>query len=468
MKLKAIPLSVALFSICTFLTIACSAEKDISLTSPPPAPAPTEIPQNPTSESNPNGPATPLASATPKPVAATEYRLLCDNRYALGVVAISSYASPLGFGATIKIGEEFAGQPLDMTNLEEHSRPVVLSLPASGKATALLASKRRPGKWGTEPTDFRVMLADIDLVKWSGVAHDLGQEIKPNNALQNFSDRERFAIRTYGASDDGTYALVARSKSYVLLATATRTVIGEVAVDSGDAVVNPTLRASDMVVGFSTLSKKGTGFRTAIVALTISKAGKLSSKAVVGVDDLRRPLQPVSPATGDVWMGVKVDGTVVAVDPVTAKVSTVDIDKIPTTPMMPAAAFWRDAAGGLNMVATFESVKAAVAPTTGFVVDAAFMRMMAIDIAKGTAKSSGGDVVYPLDVTMQVQKGIRSDYSPIARDIKASPDGKAVFVSFVSGLNNRLYRLQANGVTGLGLTGVSQEECGAFDLGVSP
>jgi hypothetical protein len=462
------------------LAVGCSQGSDIQLQglkpTPPGSPVTpgdqTENPSSPKDPLNPGGTTPPTRTPVPPRPLTIRYRMLCDDRYPPYLNAISSMASPSGFGAGLETGElDALGKfdPINDRNLESHQSPQIVSLPSFGTARVLFSARRMVSRGGgSSPINASkrfVFIADEDITNRGGVATYVASEIPVASSVQAAAQSETLSVRTFGVSDEGRYLLIGTKDGYDLRDSSTLQSIGVLKVGHAGENVNPSLRESDMI--FSVSNLKGAGFETRLYSLGLAIDGKLKSSTLITTGlSLRRPLVQVSKAAGDTFAAINSAGKIVTVSPL-KRAGVMSVVKIAALPakgrLSSAAAFWRDAVSGETHAAiAFENIKAVSGGlTTRYKIEQVFIRVLDVNESSLSADALTPDFDYPAEARQTIESGIGVGPVPGVSEMKASPDGKAVFGLFPGGLSKQIYRLNA-----FSLDRVSQSECANLSIGV--
>lgn len=457
------------------IAIGCSQGSDIQLQgSKPTAPGSPTTPgdqtSNPSAPKDPSIPTTPTNPTRPPAPIAQRYRMLCDDRYPPYLNAVSSLASPSGFGAGLETGELDASgkfDPINDRNLEFHQFPQIVSLPTFGTARVLFSARRIAKSGAFNYYSRFIFVADEDITARGGVAKFIANELSPNTSAVNAAANETLGLRTFGASDQGRYLLIGTKDGYELRDAKSVKSLGLIRTGSASDNFNPELRESDMI--FSVSNSKGSAFETRLYSLGLTIDGKLkSSNLITAVTGLRRPLVQTSKAAGDTFAAINSQNRIVTVSPLKrAGVSTVV--KIAALPakgrLSSAAAFWRDAVSGETHAAiVFEHItQISGGFSARYKIEQVFVRVLNVDETSLSANAITPDFDYPAEAQQTIASGIGVGPVPGVSELKTSSDGKAIFGLFPGDLSKQVYRLSANS-----LDRVSQVACSNLSIGVEP
>ncbi len=449
------------------LAFGCSQGSDIQLQGPAPT---VQVPGQ--DSVQPSTPAnTDDTSSAPKdpatPPLPARYRVMCDDRYPPYVMAISSLASPTGFGAGIEVGElDAAGKfdPLTTHNLEYHENVQIVSLPKFGEARVLFAAKRMHTNPNYNGQGRRyIFVSDLDLTARGGIAKFIANEVPVDSRTASFASRESLSVRTFGVSDGGRYLLIGQGDGYRLVDSTTLQALGTLKVGGADTNINPSLREADMV--FSVASSNGTSFTSKLYSIGLNSSGGVKNVSLVStVNLLRRPLVAIRATAGESFAALDTSNRIVIVSPLKPAALTKSlIAAIPAKGRLASSiAFWRaPTTNSLRAVVVFENF----VPDSGglfrkYKIEQVFVRVLEIDETKLSADAFTSDYDYPSESKQTVEMGISTGMVPGVSDLRASTDGEAIFGLFPGSLSSQLYRL-----TSAGLVRVSQDACKNFSIG---
>lgn len=383
-------------------------------------------------------------------------------------MTISSLASPTGFGAGIESGElDSAGKfdPLSTHNLEYHENPVIVQIPKFGETRILFSARRiSKGPYNLGQARF-IFLSDTDITTRGGVAKFIANYTQVSSQLASRAASENLSVRTFGASDRGTYLLIGQADGYRVLDSKTLKLLGVLNVGNAALNVNPELREADMIFSVGTFN--GTSFSSKIYSVGTGASGSVRTLTpIVTTSNLRRPLVSISSKAGESFAALDTANRVVVVSPLTPQTATKSaIAALPTKGRLSSsAAFWRDLTGSLHAAIVFENfVAQSGGISTRYKIEQVFVRALTVDESKLQAYAAAPDYDYPLESRQTVEMGIGSGMRPGVRDMRATSDGAAVFGLFPGSLSTQLYRL-----TAAGLIRVSQDSCTDFSIGREP
>lgn len=500
-----------------FTISACSKAGDVQLRGPekPKAPAgelttpsqvPTPTPQpEPGTESPPESP--PIGGpggqvgepGTSLPVPPS-YRLFCHDRYPSYLTVISSKASPSGFGSDIDLQVYPETRPLPVAggfksedrNLEMHmfAQPIEIRRnPIGGVETRMVFSARPIDGSHTIFAQRNIYVSDVNLVDRVGRATLVGPEMKPSSYVESLSLKEGVSAKTFGVSDGGKYLLILGPKGISLFDSKTLRGLGEVKwkLASGRQYAEyfaPYLRESDMALAVSHVDSK-LEVTTEVFELSLNSRGEAQLGAqILEITRLRRPLTSVAGDASDLdraFYGLSGGHTesakaeIVLADPATvlsgrvvgkSVVRRYRVEKLPKKGRVPSAiALWKDKSGEVFSLIGFEDFEQLRGGPFGtrYKIDEASLYTLILDEGRLAASpvSVGAEASYPREVRSEIESGTVSSRLAGLKELKFSPDRKAIFALFPGSLSYQVYRVNVNGADR-----VSQEDCSSLSIGV--
>lgn len=465
------------------LTAGCTKSPEIELRGPEKPQAPRSDTTTPSTgnngSTNPDASPTPVATPVATPLPAAKYRALCDDRYPSYLTAISSLASSSGFGSDLDIQVWPADRALPVQggfqtedrNLEHHMFPQPIEIQPNSVLRLAFSAKPLTTGAPSMSQSRNVYVSSTAMVDRIGRAELVGAELPIDSAAQSLATKEGFQARTFSVSDQGSYLLLQDQKGIQFFSTNTLRGLGRVDLKSAANYFSPTFRESD---GLLLASKVNSGkLVTEALRVTFKGSGEiLKTTSVFSITDLRRPLLASGRIAGEVLYGIRqttADGSeIVIVDSARSLgvETSIRINALPLKGRVASSVVvWRDqGTSDLQAAIGFESVRQVGSGFgTRYKVDAAFVRVLGLDLTTASAKAVGQDFEYPSEAIRTVEAGSASGRMTGIKDFVLAPDSKAIFALFPGSLAYQVYRFNSTGFERM-----SQEDCTNLSIGVEP